>query len=75
MKITIGRLRRIIREAGLDTDMRNAAMVGMSSGEVPEPPPGLGDEEERKKDNDEFGEQKKSQAGVRRDDRAGHTGR
>lgn len=52
MKISVGRLRQLIREEGLDTLMRNSAGFGGGglgsgvSGNQTEPLPGLGDTEE-----------------------------
>ena len=82
MKITIKELRRIIREAGLDTDMRNmAGSIGCGGGsnrtkaDVHGVDYKLGDAEHQEKEEelDDYG-QEKTQAGIRRDDRAGDTG-
>jgi hypothetical protein len=78
VKLTIRELRRIIREAGLDSDMRN--MAGTCGGEgansgvrdreaILNPPPGLGSPEEQQDDYKEDERQKKNQAGVRVADR------
>lgn len=79
MRTTIGKLRRfILREFGLDADMRNMAGSMMDLGgssdhrdlesSVLNAPPGLGDDREREDDND-YGEQTKNQPGVRVADR------
>lgn len=89
MKTTIGRLRQLIREAGLDSDMRNMAGSMMDFGadnghrdresSVVNGLPGLGDEAEAKQaeedEDKEDGTQEKSQPGARVSDRAGGPGR
>ena len=78
MKITLGQLRRIIHEAGLDSDMRNMAGSFMDFGgssfrdresSVMDPLPGLGDEEHREEERDDDEMQDKSQPGARVADR------
>lgn len=80
MRITVGALRRIIREAGLDADMRNMAGSCDPSGAnanvrdreaILNPPPGLGSPEEQEEVKGEDDVQRKSQPGARVADRAG----
>ena len=83
MKITLRRLRQIIREAGLDADMRNmAGSVGVGGFGISmphrdketsmmNPPPGLGDERSDE-DTTEDDAQEKSQPAARVDARSGH---
>ena len=83
MKTTMGRLRRLIREAGLDTDLLNMAGTcgGMGANSdhrdreaIMNPAPDLGnpEDEENGFTDDEW--QQKNQPGVRVGDRAGDTG-
>jgi len=75
----LGRLRRLIREFGLDADMRNMAGSFMDFGadgahrdresSLMNPPPGLGGTEEDDENTD--GTQEKSQPGARNADRRG----
>ena len=76
MKLTLGRLRRLIREFGLDADMRNMAGSCMDLGggnardkesSLLNPPPGLGGPQEDDEDSSEW--QEKSQPGARVADR------
>ena len=78
MKLTIRRLRRIIREAGLDSDMRNMAGSfdgGVSSSHrdressLVNAPPGLGDEQHNDEEDDETDEPTRSQFAARVDAR------
>jgi len=81
MKMKLGELRRLIREFGVDDTLRHQAGLFMAGGvssnvtdreAILNPPPGLGSpEEEREEDYKEDERQKKSQAGVRVDDRLG----
>lgn len=77
MKMTLGRLRKLIREFGVDDTIRHEAGLydtgGISSNvtnresSLVNPPPGLGDEDTI--DDKENDEQEKSQPGVRVADR------
>lgn len=81
MKLTLRELRRIIREAGLDSDMRN--MAGTAGGEgahgnftdkaasLVNGPPGLGGPEDQEEDTftDDEQQQQKNQFAVRVADR------
>jgi hypothetical protein len=80
MRLTLRQLRCLIREHGLETDMRN--MAGTCGGEganasvrdreaILNPPPNLGSPEELEDDDEDF--QKKNQTGVRVYDREGGT--
>jgi hypothetical protein len=76
MKITLGQLRKLIREFGVDDTIRHQAGLydtgGVSSNvanreaSLVNPPPGLGSPEEQ---NDEHREQEKTQVGARVSDR------
>ena len=75
MKLTVGQLKQIIREAGLDSDMRNmAGSLSSAAGSIGRsdtsnlPPPGLGSPEEQDDDTDGK-EQEKQQLGARVADR------
>lgn len=81
MKLTLGQLKRIIYEAGLDSDMRNmAGSAGTAAGGIGWsdtsnlPPPGLGSPEEQD-DNEDGKEQEKSQWAARVNTRFGRSGR
>lgn len=73
MKLTLRQLRRLIREFGLDADMRNMAGSVMDlagndrESSVNLPPPGLGGTTQE--EEDESNGQEKSQPGARAADR------
>lgn len=78
MKMTIGQLRQLIREFGIDDMIRHEAGLYDTSGvssnvtdreAILNPPPGLGSPQEDELENDE--QQKKSQPGARVYDRSG----
>lgn len=79
MKITLGRLRQLIREFGIDDTIRHQAGLydtgGISSNvtnreaSLMNPPPGLGDESTE--DDGQHEEQEKSQPGARVSARTG----
>ena len=77
--MTLGELRRLIREAGLDADMRNMAGTfggGISAAitdreAIMNPPPGLGSPSEEESIEDDGEPQRKNQPGARVHDRAG----
>ena len=79
MRIRLRELRRFIKE---EVERNNRWMAGFfmdggsgaADGGPNEPPPGLGDERDELDDND-YGEQQKSQPGARANDRAGRAGR
>ena len=78
MITTVGALRRLVREFGLDATLRNQAGLGDTGGNsssvrdkesILNPPPGLGSPEEQESELDLGVPQKKSQAAVRYADR------
>lgn len=80
MKITVRRLRQLIREFGVDDTMRHEAGFGDTGGvssahrdreAILNPPPGLGDAEHQEDELDTDKVQKKSQLQARVDDAHG----
>lgn len=86
MRLTLRRLRRLIREFGVDDTLRNDAGFFMAGGlssahrdrenTLMDPPPGLGSDAEETDDAEKDGDiEDKSQFAVRVDDKRGGPGR
>jgi hypothetical protein len=86
MKLTLRRLRQLIREFGVDDTVRNTAGFFMAGGlssahrdresSLMDPPPGLGSDAEETDDTEKDGDgEDKSQFAVRVDDKRGGPGR